>query len=198
MFNARFQARSIVSPPAPRVKLPTPNSYFFWSEFDAKDGQTSTSFVCGRQPHSCAWRPHTKLTISFSGQHQNTCTMKQKIALCFRPSLSQTMANPKVPPSAPSSSHTCPLIRRAFRLMQRYVLQNRTPISRQQKKSSVSILLHHPLSYEANRLPPRPIHAERRRGIITDAARTANLPSSPKIHPPLARLQRKLEIIVCK
>jgi len=61
------------------------------------------------------------------------------------------------------------------------------------KTPSVSMLLLHQLPYEANWLSPRPLLADRHCLLIEDAARTANLPTSPKLHQLLARLYTAAE-----
>ena len=122
--------------------------------------------------------------------------MKPKTSLCCLPSLSQTMAKPEGPPSVACTSHTDPLIRQGVCLMQRCGLQNTRHISRIPKLQAflcccftscptkpIGCLLGHfsPIAIVYYCL------------LIEDAARTANLPTSPKLHQLLARLYTAAE-----
>ena len=65
--------------------------------------------------------------------------MNAKITLCCLPSLSQTMANPKAPPSVACISHTEPLIRKDVCLLQRHGLQNTWHIGRLPKTERFNV-----------------------------------------------------------
>ena len=79
------------------------------------------------------------------------------------PSLSQTTAKPRAPPSVACIAHTDPLICRGVCLLQWYVLQHTRPIGRLPKNEPFHIahLLYPP--YYANWLHPLPLLASCRR-----------------------------------
>ena len=76
------------------------------------------------------------LTPTSAHKKINIRTMNAKISLSpHHPSLSQTMANPKAPPSVACTSHIEPLFHQGVFLMQRHALHNTRHIGRHPKSN---------------------------------------------------------------